>query len=81
MMMMFNPYGNNVASCPLCQQKGILKFVVPVLRDKVFKYEVEIDDCPLCDGDAFVEIKDDKDDDRRTGNPEGNIHTRGSSFL
>ena len=81
-MMFNNPNGNSVNSCPLCNQNGILKFVVPVLRDKMIKYEEVIDDCPVCEGWGFIEIKKETDvNSRTTDNPEGDIHTGGGSLF
>jgi hypothetical protein len=81
MMMLHNPNGNSVVSCPLCENNGILRFVVPTLCGVVFKNKIEIDDCPLCDGWGMVELKTETNDNRRADNPERDIHTRGSSFL
>jgi len=80
-MMFYNPNGNSVCSCPLCNETGILTFVEPVLMNKVFKYKEIEDECPICEGWGLVEIKDDKDEHRTTNNPARDIHSGGSSFL
>lgn len=65
-----------IGSCPACQSHGIVKFTMPVLRNKVFKYELQVDDCPICEAYGLVEIIDDKNhDDRGTDNNEGDFHS------
>lgn len=80
-MMFNNPNGNSVCSCPLCNEEGILTFVMPVLMNKVFKYKEIEDQCPICEGWGMIEIKEEKDEHRTTDNSAGDIHTgRGSLF-
>ena len=75
-MILNNPHGNNVTTCPLCKEKGFLKFEVPVLRRSVFRYEIQIDDCPLCEAYGLIEIKEDtRDEHRETDNTEGDLHS------
>lgn len=75
-MILNNPNGNNVAPCPLCRERGFLKFEVPILRNSIFMYEIEIDDCPLCEAYGLVEIKEDTKDERgATDNREGDFHS------
>ena len=76
-MMFNNPNGNSVSTCPVCLEDGILKFEVVVLKDKIFKRETRIDDCPLCDAFGYIEIIEDKRNEHRTrDNREGDIHPR-----
>ena len=75
-MKLNKPNGNIISKCPVCKEAGILKFDIIVLKDKYFQYEKKIEDCPLCNAFGYIEVIEDKNEQRIGDNKEGDIYPR-----